>query len=249
MGSCCSACCSRCSEPCGCACGIARTLRVAANLPVWWCLEGSPDPQSQCLNELGPTTRARDPRQPPAGDDEGRARPLRPAGRLYLRRIASVRQRRRGRSEQGPRPSNLHRLGHHPSVANGRLRHMRIGYACVSKADGSQSLDLQRGAPAGRGRRRGPRLPRLRLRRPRRPPWNSTAACVRFERATCSSSGSSTAWAATSSHLVNTVQDPVDPRRGPAGAHRARRADRHHHGRPAASCSASSRRWPSSSWS
>ena len=36
----------------------------------------------------------------PAGDDEGRARPLRPAGRLYLRRIPSLRQRRRGRSER-----------------------------------------------------------------------------------------------------------------------------------------------------
>ena len=33
-------------------------------------------------------------------NDEGRARPLRPAGRLYLRRISSVRQRRRGRSER-----------------------------------------------------------------------------------------------------------------------------------------------------
>ena len=27
-------------------------------------------------------------------------------------------------------------------VANGRLRHMLIGYARVSKTDGSQSLDL-----------------------------------------------------------------------------------------------------------
>ena len=36
----------------------------------------------------------------PAGDDEGRARPLRPAGRLYLRRVSGVRQRRRGRSER-----------------------------------------------------------------------------------------------------------------------------------------------------
>ena len=33
-----------------------------------------------------------------------------------------------------------------PSVANGRLRHMRLGYARVSKADGSQPLDLQRDA-------------------------------------------------------------------------------------------------------
>ena len=31
-------------------------------------------------------------------------------------------------------------------VANGRLRHMLIGYARVSKTDGSQSLDLQRDA-------------------------------------------------------------------------------------------------------
>ena len=33
-----------------------------------------------------------------------------------------------------------------PRVANDRLRHMLIGYARVSKADGSQSLDLQRDA-------------------------------------------------------------------------------------------------------
>ena len=32
------------------------------------------------------------------------------------------------------------------SVANERLRYMRIGDARVSKADGSQSLDLQRDA-------------------------------------------------------------------------------------------------------
>ena len=32
------------------------------------------------------------------------------------------------------------------SVPNNRLRHVRIGYARVSKADGSQSLDLQRDA-------------------------------------------------------------------------------------------------------
>ena len=31
---------------------------------------------------------------------------------------------------------------HCQPVANGRLRHMLIGYARVSKADGSQSLDL-----------------------------------------------------------------------------------------------------------
>ena len=33
-----------------------------------------------------------------------------------------------------------------PCVANGRLRHRLIGYARVSKTDGSQSLDLQRDA-------------------------------------------------------------------------------------------------------
>ena len=33
-----------------------------------------------------------------------------------------------------------------PCVANGRLRYMLIGYARVSKADGSQPLDLQRDA-------------------------------------------------------------------------------------------------------
>ena len=38
------------------------------------------------------------------------------------------------------------RLGRRQPVANGRLRHRRIGYARVSKADGSQSLDLQRDA-------------------------------------------------------------------------------------------------------
>ena len=33
-----------------------------------------------------------------------------------------------------------------PCIANGRLRYMLIGYARVSKADGSQPLDLQRDA-------------------------------------------------------------------------------------------------------
>ena len=37
-------------------------------------------------------------------------------------------------------------LGPRPPVANDRLRHVLIGYARVSKADGSQSLDLQRDA-------------------------------------------------------------------------------------------------------
>ena len=40
----------------------------------------------------------------------------------------------------------LYRLGPRPLVANDRLRHILIGSARVSKADGSQSLDPQRDA-------------------------------------------------------------------------------------------------------
>ena len=55
-------------------------------------------------------------------------------------------------------------------VANGRLRHMLIGYAHVSKTDGSQLLDLERDTlrAAGIDDAANP-LPRPRLRRPRRP--------------------------------------------------------------------------------
>ena len=60
-------------------------------------------------------------------------------------------------------------LGHHRPVVNDCLRHMLIGYTRVSKTAGSQSLDLQRDALAGRGHRRGQPLPRPRLRRTRRP--------------------------------------------------------------------------------
>ena len=38
-----------------------------------------------------------------------------------------------------------------PHVPNERLRYMLIGYARVSKADGSQSLDLQRDALGAAG--------------------------------------------------------------------------------------------------
>ena len=38
---------------------------------------------------------------------------------------------------------HLHRLGHRPPVANDRLRHMLIGSARVSKADGSQVVAAQ----------------------------------------------------------------------------------------------------------
>ena len=44
---------------------------------------------------------------------------------------------------------HLHRLGPRPHVANDRLRHMLIGYARVSKTDGSQSLDSLGLATAG----------------------------------------------------------------------------------------------------
>ena len=51
-------------------------------------------------------------------------------------------------------------------VANDRLRYMLIGYARVSKTDGSQSLDLQRDALRTEGI---DAVNQLRLRRPRRP--------------------------------------------------------------------------------
>ena len=38
-----------------------------------------------------------------------------------------------------------------PYVSNERLRYIRIGYARVAKADGSQSLDLQRDALRAEG--------------------------------------------------------------------------------------------------
>ena len=55
----------------------------------------------------------------------------------------------RGYPSTGPRRNNLGhaiQILHTHRLANDRLRHMLIGYARVSKADGSQSLDLQRDA-------------------------------------------------------------------------------------------------------
>ena len=106
---------------------------------------------------------------------------------------------------------------------------MLIGYARVSKADGSQSLDLQRcgpraSTPATSTTTSRPASATTAL--------DSTAACARSGRATCSSSGSSTASGSyPRSPAGQHRAGPVDPRRGPAGAHRARRADRHHHRR------------------
>ena len=71
---------------------------------------------------------------------------------------------------------------------------MLIGYARVSKADGSQSLDLQRDALRTVGV-------------DRRPPRDSAAAYACSGRATCSSSGSSPASGRNLAHLVNTMQD------------------------------------------
>ena len=63
--------------------------------------------------------------------------------RHWPTRLTSARQRirhgiRHTAARAGWRPRRC--------VANGRLRHILIGYAPVSKADGSQSLDLQRDA-------------------------------------------------------------------------------------------------------
>ena len=80
---------------------------------------------------------------------------------------------------------------------------------------------------AGRGRRRRPRLPRLRVRRPRRPTGTRQLRArapdgrrarrleARLSRPHPRPPGQRSA-------------GPVGPRRGPAGAHRARRTDRHH---------------------
>ena len=80
-------------------------------------------------------------------------------------------------------------------LAKGRLRHMLIGYARVSKTDGSQSLDLQRDALRAAGIDDATNLYHDRASgvRDDRP-----AACEPCGRATCSSSGSSTGWAGTS---------------------------------------------------
>ena len=106
---------------------------------------------------------------------------------------------------------------------------MLIGYARVSKADGSQSLDLQRDALQAEGVDAGH-------------VYHDFASGVRYDRSGLDSCVRAlrtgdvlVVWkldrlGRTLAHLVNTVQDPVGPRRGPAGAHRARRADRHHHG-------------------
>ena len=89
-----------------------------------------------------------------------------------------------------------------------------VGYARVSKADGSQSLDLQRDALQAAGGRDD------------RPGLDS---CVRALR----TGDVLVVWkldrlGRTLAHLVTTVQDLSTRGVGLAGAHRARCADRHH---------------------
>ena len=81
---------------------------------------------------------------------------------------------------------------------------MLIGYARVSKADGSQSLDLQRDALQVAGVDAGHVYHDFASARPARPHPRPPGQ-----------------------HRAG----PVGPRRGPTGAHRARCEDRHHHGR------------------
>ena len=114
-------------------------------------------------------------------------------------------------------------------VPNNRLRYMLIGYARVSKADGSQSLDLQRDALQAAGVDAGH-------------VYHDVASGVRDDRPGLDSCVRAlrtgdvlVVW--KRDHLGRTLAPPgqhragpVGPRRGPAGDHRARRADRHHHG-------------------
>ena len=107
---------------------------------------------------------------------------------------------------------------------------MLIGYARVSKADGSQSLDLQRDALQAAGVEAGH-------------VYHDCASGVRDDRPGLDSCLRAlrtgdvlVVWTLdrlgrTLAHLVNTVQDLSTRGVGPAGAHRARRADRHHHHR------------------
>ena len=83
---------------------------------------------------------------------------------------------------------------------------MLIGYARVSTADGSQSLDLQRDALQAAGVDGGHVYHDFRLRRPRRPPW------TRQLRACAPTGDVLVVWkldrlGRNLAHLVNTVQD------------------------------------------
>ena len=94
---------------------------------------------------------------PPAGDDEGRARALRPAGRVHLRRIPSLRQRRRGRSERRRKsvcphpavPGDPHRRHAVHQLAALRARQFRGVADALANAPHPDLFELER-----RGQRR-----------------------------------------------------------------------------------------------
>ena len=105
---------------------------------------------------------------------------------------------------------------------------MRIGYARVSKADGSQTTDLQRDALRAAGVLGGTPLRRSRIGDERRPPRPAglPQGAARGRRA--GGVGSWTGRAATCA----TWSRPPRPRRArdrPEGADRTRGSHRHHH--------------------
>ena len=125
--------------------------------------------------------------------------------------------------------------GRRTMCRNGRLRHMLIGYARVSKTDGSQSLDLQRAnalRAAGVDDGSQPQ-PRLRLRPPRRPAGARQLPAGPAEGRRARGLEARPPGVATSPIWSTPCTTPVGPRGGPASACRRRSADRHHdRGRP-----------------
>ena len=101
----------------------------------------------------------------PGGPKPARPPPAAASNRTSSRPRGSGSRTGRGRSRRRHRAASPVRA----CVANLRLRHRLIGYARVSKTDGSQSLDLQRDALGTARRRRGQRLARPRVRCPGRP--------------------------------------------------------------------------------
>ena len=140
----------------------------------------------------------------------------------------------RGRDSSGAEPPGLPPRGRRSHVSQTVVcRHMLIGYARVSKTDGSQSLDLQRDALRAAGVDDAVNL------------YHDLASGVRDDRPGLDSCLRAlrkgdvlVVWKLDRlghnlAHLVNTVQD-LSARGGrPAGPRRRRGADRHHHrGRP-----------------
>ena len=88
--------------------------------------------------------------------------------------------------------------GASPDVANGRLRHMLIGYASRLEDRRLPVAGPAARRPADGRPRRGQPLPRLRLWRSRRPARTRQLPARPADGQTCSWSGSSTGWAGTS---------------------------------------------------